>query len=224
MLFAIGAASSAIDLLKSLTASKTSSPQAANFSATTSAASGASSSAIPATATASVSGSSSQSGCVAPETMSALLDAQSQSTATSSSTTATKSQSKALKDLFNLIDGNGDGSITKSEFVQALGAGGTNTANADSVFSKLDKDGDGSVSLDELSAALKGGKGKHAHRARPPGVGDQTDPLLKALDEANTASAESRKANASYQSNSQVVQQQAQVSAAASGSALSFSA
>ena len=87
---------------------------------------------------------------VSPATMSALLDAQSQSTATGSSTTASKSQSKALKDLFDQIDGDGDGSITKSEFENALGAGGTNTANADSVFSKLDKDSDGKVSLDEM--------------------------------------------------------------------------
>ena len=40
----------------------------------------------------------------------------------------------------------------------ALGAGGTNLAQADSVFGKLDKDGDGSVSLKELASALKGGK------------------------------------------------------------------
>ena len=91
--------------------------------------------------------------------MSALLDAQSQSS--TASTTASKSRSSALKDLFAQIDGNGDGKITKSEFEEALGAGGTNLANADSVFGKLDKDGDGSVSLKELASALKGGKKSH---------------------------------------------------------------
>src|SRR5258708_5355143 len=62
-------------------------------------------------------------------------------------------------------DANGDGRISKSEFENALGAGGTNLAQADDVFSKLDKNGDGSVSLDELSSALKGagGKGHHHH-------------------------------------------------------------
>ena len=220
MLFAIGAAASAIDLLKSLTSSnKTSSTQSSNFSATTSASSDASSSA----STASVPGASAQSGNVSPETLSALLDAQSQSTS-SSSTTSTKSQSKALKDLFNQIDGNGDGSITKSEFEKALGAGGTNTANADKVFSKLDTDGDGKVGLDELSAALKGGKSKHPHHAKPAGASEQADPLLKALDESNAASAEARKASSSYANVGQVVSQQAQVSAAASGSTLSVSA
>ena len=62
----------------------------------------------------------------------------------------------ALQDLFSQIDANGDGQITKSEFENALGAGGTNIAQADDVFNKLDKDGGGSVSLDEMSSALKG--------------------------------------------------------------------
>ena len=92
--------------------------------------------------------------------MSALLDAQSQSSA-ASTTTASKSRSSALKDLFGQIDGDGDGKITKSEFEEALGAGGTNLTQADSVFGKLDKDGDGSVSLNELASALKGGKKAH---------------------------------------------------------------
>ena len=89
--------------------------------------------------------------------MSALLDAQSQS-ATGSTTTASKSRSAALKDLFGQIDGDGDGKISKKEFEDALGAGGTNLKQADSVFGKLDKDGDGSVTLKELASALKGGK------------------------------------------------------------------
>ena len=62
--------------------------------------------------------------------MSALLEAQSQSS-TGSATTASKSRSGALKDLFAQIDGDGDGKINKSEFEDALGAGGTNLAHAD---------------------------------------------------------------------------------------------
>ena len=73
------------------------------------------------------------------------------------------SRSAALKDLFWQIDADGDGKITKSEFENALGAGGTNLAQADDVFSKLDKNSDGSVSLNEMSSALKGGSGGH-HR------------------------------------------------------------
>ena len=79
------------------------------------------------------------------------------------SSSAPTSRSDALKDLFSQIDADGDGKITKSEFENALGAGGTNLAQADDVFGKLDKNGDGSVSLDEMSSALKG-KGHHHHR------------------------------------------------------------
>ena len=93
--------------------------------------------------------------------MSALIDAQSQSGTTN---TAPTNPSDALKDLFSQIDANGDGSITKSEFENALGAGGTNLAAADDVFGKLDSNGDGSVSLDEMKSALQGAGGHHGHR------------------------------------------------------------
>ena len=158
MFLALGAASSAIDALKALTSSKSSSAQSTGVSQDAkspfdlmSAASSAS--------VGSGSGSGGGSSQISPETMSALLDAQSQSSA--GSTTASKSRSAALKDLFAQIDGNGDGKISKAEFEEALGAGGTNLAQADSVFGKLDKDGDGSVSLKELASALKGGKKPH---------------------------------------------------------------
>ena len=101
------------------------------------------------------------------------------------------SLSDPLQDLFSQIDGNGDGQISKSEFENALGAGGTNMAQADNVFSKLDKNGDGNVSLDELKSALQGAGGHHGGiitpqaRAMPSGrpAADRTsgDPLAQAL-------------------------------------------
>ena len=70
----------------------------------------------------------------------------------------------ALQNLFSQIDANGDGQITKSEFENALGAGGTNLAAADDVFSQLDTNGDGTVSLSEMKSALQGGHhGGHHH-------------------------------------------------------------
>jgi hypothetical protein len=115
---------------------------------------------------------------ISSETMSALLAAQSQSGTTFQPT----SREEALKDLFSKIDADGDGKITKSEFEDALGAGGTNLAKADDVFGKLDKDGDSSVSLDELSSALKGGRGRHGHHHVAGGNDDESnDPLLQAL-------------------------------------------
>ncbi len=120
--------------------------------------------------------------------MSALLAAQDQSQAS----TAPTSRSDALKDLFSQLDANSDGKVSKSEFENALGAGGTNIAEADDVFGKLDKDGDGSASLDEMSSVLKGAGGhghRHKHVASSDGSSDSSgtsgsdsDPLLQALD------------------------------------------
>jgi hypothetical protein len=183
MLPALGAVSSAIDALQSLTSSKSSSskstgvqqPGAFDFFSGSTASAGQGSGA----------GGGSQ---ISPETMSALLAAQSSTGATA---TAPTSRSAALKDLFSQIDADGDGKITKSEFENALGAGGTNLTQADDVFSKLDKDGDGSVSLDEMSQALRGGKGRHHHHhdmASDGANGANADPLMQALQGATSTS------------------------------------
>jgi len=185
MFLALGAASSAIDALKALTSSK-SSAQTAGVSQDAKSPfdlmSSGSSASVGAGAGSGSGGGGSQ---ISPQTMSALLDAQSQSSA-GSTTTASKSRSAALKDLFGQIDGDGDGKITKSEFEEALGAGGTNIAQADSVFGKLDKDGDGSVSLKELASALKGGK--KPHHAASESDGSNSDPFSQALQGASTTS------------------------------------
>jgi Ca2+-binding EF-hand superfamily protein len=188
MLFALGAASSAVDALKALTSSKSSKPSngagenTSNVFALT-----------PANATGSNGGGPSPGGgqcaSISPETMSALLDAQSQAASGSSSTS--KGRHDALKDLFGQIDGDGDGKITKSEFEEALGAGGTNLTKADSVFGKLDKDGDGSVSLKELASALKLDKKHHDERAEGSSSGDarsNSDRFSQALQGASTTS------------------------------------
>ena len=176
MLFALGAVSSALDAIQSLTNSKSSSstqktgssqsaptnPFAIDSSSTTS------------NATSPVNAGKTPQ--ISPETMNALFAAQSQSTdstgsaasSTSSSSTSSTSTSRdaALKDLFSQIDGDGDGKITKSEFENALGAGGTNLAQADDVFSKMDTNSDGSVSLDEMSKALKSGPSRPCPRCQ----------------------------------------------------------
>ncbi len=159
MLGVAALATSAMDLLQSLTAKK-------NASSTSKTTTGLSQSGsfqlgAPTSITATTSttaGSTSSSGNLSTSTMSALLDAQSQTNVSGTS----KTRSDALKDLLKLLDGDGNGSISKAEFEDKLGAGGTNVANADKVFGKLDKDGDGSVSLDELGKALKGaGRPRH---------------------------------------------------------------
>jgi len=186
MFFALGAASSAFDALKALTSSK-SSTQTTGVSQDSAATFGLSSSNAPASIGPG-SGSGGGGSQISPETMSALLDAQGQSSA--GSTTASKSRSAALKDLFGQIDGDGDGKISKEEFETALGAGGTNLTQADSVFGKLDKDGDDSISLDELSSALKGGKKHHERDESSSGTdgGSNSDPFSQALQGASSTS------------------------------------
>jgi EF-hand domain pair len=203
MLFALGAASTALDAIQSLTSPKSSSPPVTGFdSASTdpfAVSTPTSASSTPATGGSGFSQ-------LSPATMSALLAAQGQSS-TATTTSASTSPSSALQDLFSQIDSNGDGEISKSEFENALGAGGTNIAQADDVFSKMDKNGDGSVSLDEMSSALKGSgsKGGHHHHMHVGGSGGgndaggtgssaatsadgSSDPLLQALAGATSSS------------------------------------
>src|SRR5258708_32525330 len=104
MLFALGAAGSLLDALQSLTSSKSS-------SATTSTDPG-QGSANPFDPTTTTQGQVStgfSAGCsgpqISPQTMSALIDAQSQSGATSAAST---NPSDALKDLFSQIHAGGD--------------------------------------------------------------------------------------------------------------------
>jgi hypothetical protein len=196
MLFALGAASSALDILKSLTSSKSSSaPQPTGPGQDTTQLfdiSGGGASASTGSTAPSGSGGYSQ---ISPATMSALLAAQGQSS-TGSTTSASASPSDALKDLFSQLDADGNGQVSKSEFEDALGAGGTNIAQADDVFGKLDKDNNGTVNLDEMSSALKGAGGKgghhHHHVASSDGSGDSSgsssDPLMQALDGASSTS------------------------------------
>jgi hypothetical protein len=249
MFLALGAASSAIDALKALTSSKSSAANSTGVSQNAKSPFDLLSSNAQ-TSVGSSSGSGGGCAQISPETMSALLDAQSQSS--SGATTASRSRSSALKDLFAQIDGDGDGKITKSEFDEALGAGGTNLDNADSVFGKLDKDGDGSVSLKELASALRP-KGHHNHRDDSNGAsGSGSDPFSQALQGASTTSvtnsdgsvttsltyadgskvtmttaasgSSSRSATSSYNFIEQMIQRQAQaISSAATGS-LSVSA
>ena len=126
MFLALGAASSALDALKALASSKSSSAPSTGVSQNA----------------------KSPFDLLSSNSQASVGSGSGSSTA---SATASKSRASALKDLFAQIDGNGDGKITKSEFEDALGAGGTNLANADSVFGKLE-DGDGSVSLKELAS------------------------------------------------------------------------
>ena len=165
MLFALGAVSSALDAIKSLTSSSSSSGQpAGGFGDPATNPFDLSGNAPVPSIVVPASGGLSQ---LSPATMSALLAAQGQ---WSTSASAPTGASGALQDLFSKIDANGG--ISKSEFENALGAGGTNLAQADDVFNKLDTNGDGTVSLGELWSAMKGnGFGGHHHQVAGAGTG-----------------------------------------------------
>lgn len=105
-----------------------------------------------------------------------------------------------LNDLFALLDADGNGAVSKSEFETALGAGGTNLAAADSVFARLDKDGDGAVSSNELASVLSGSRRGHGHHGHAGGVTSGT-------------------ATSSYNVAEQAIQRQAQAVASTSVSA-----
>ena len=188
MFLALGAASSAIDLLKSLTGSS-SAPAAATANGSAKTGFSVASADQLATANTTFGGSSPGTlspGTLSPGTLTALFSAQ-QPGASTQSTRGT-----ALQSLFSTLDADGSGGISKTEFENALGAGGSNTAKADEVFGKLDADGDGSVSLAELGGALKSGKGHRHHAGKAQDDRSQTDPLLQALDGASaTASTNS---------------------------------
>lgn len=183
MLPAFIAASSALDLLNSLTSSSSKqSRQARDTSFDLPSSSSASKSPFSETETPWGRGNSGQSQLLSSSTMTSLFSLQSEQANLSHSTDS--SRASPLKQLFALLDGNSDGAISKSEFQDKLGAGGTNLANADKVFGKLDKDGDGALSLDELSVVMKG-KG---HHHPPPFEGQgNADAVMRGLQGASTA-------------------------------------
>jgi len=180
MYFALGAAAStALDLVSSLVPAKSTTKTGVNqngsglFDIAGASKTASSSTASPASSTVSTGG------ALSPATFNALLAAQDPGKSDSTGVSA------ALKSLFAQIDGNGDGKITKAEFEDKLGAGGTNIQAANNVFNKMDADADGSVSLDEMASALKG---KGAHQSGGGSGGGGADALMQALQAASSTS------------------------------------
>jgi Ca2+-binding EF-hand superfamily protein len=134
-----------------------------------------SSSATPAAANGSGSGSSSPQ--FNPETFTALISMQ-------MNTSAAPGQS-----LFSQLDSNGDGSISQSEFDSMFSSADQSQAN--SVFSALDTNGDGSISQNELASAQQNqqsqqAQGHHHHHHHMGGAGqsqgqDQSQDPLETL-------------------------------------------
>jgi len=94
-------------------------------------------------------GSSSTTSPLAPATMDAMLSVQGQGQTPLVNGDAFSAQ------LFGMLDGNGDGAISQSEFDSVFGKNG-DTTKADALFAQLDANHDGNVSPDELTNALSG--------------------------------------------------------------------
>jgi hypothetical protein len=86
---------------------------------------------------------------LAPDTMSALLTVQ------GNGQTPMVNGDAFSQQLFSMLDANGDGSISQSEFDQVFSKNG-DTSKADAIFAQLDANHDGNVSPDELTNALSG--------------------------------------------------------------------
>ena len=84
----------------------------------------------------------------------------------------------AADKLFDKIDTDGDGKISKTELEAAFTAAGGTAEQADAAFAKLDTDGDGAVTKGEFVAAARGHH--HAHAAQPAANGGAADAALKA--------------------------------------------
>jgi len=70
--------------------------------------------------------------------------------------------------MFSLLDGNGDGAVSQSEFDAAFGQNG-HTTQANGLFAQIDTNSDGSISLQELTNALEG---QDPTQAQGQGPGD----------------------------------------------------
>lgn len=206
MLAALGAVSSVLDILQSLTSQKSSSPAVGQPAANPFDVTGSATTSTGATPLQPASGFSP----ISPQTMSALIAAQGDTT-----NTAPTNPSGALRDLFSRIDANGDGSITKTEFENALGAGGTNIAAADDVFGKLDSNGDGTVGLDEIKSALQGAGSNHGHH--------HMHALHAGWVDGSDASSATSSATSSYNLIEQLIQREAQALSTSAAASLSVS-
>lgn len=95
-------------------------------------------------------------------TMSALIDAQAQSS---------NGLSRDQQRVFGELDADGDGSVSSTELQNAFGSGNSDIAKY--VMGKLDTNGDGSISTDEFKAGTTRHAGHHHMHMPPPPDGSQ---------------------------------------------------
>jgi len=150
MFFLAGpAASSALDLISSLQQALSGNNSAQSPATFDPAATPGTSSTPPSTTTSGTS--SAPAAPLSPSTLNALFSVQGQG----QQPLLMVNGDALSQQLFSMLDTNGDGQISQSEFDAAFGQNG-NTTQANNLFAKIDTNGDGSVTLQELTNALDG--------------------------------------------------------------------
>lgn len=87
-----------------------------------------------------------------------------------------KKQQPGPGDMFDKIDADGDGKISKSELETAITQAGGSPDQADKLFAKLDKDGDGSVSKTDFVSGMRALHHGHGHRKTDAAAAAPADP------------------------------------------------
>ncbi len=90
---------------------------------------------------------------------------------------------------FKAADANADGSITKSEFSDALSEKGFSTEKIDTMFNRIDSSGDGSISRLESDTAMEEMKNKMQEMMsmmKSVGGGGQSPSLLDFLQDSES--------------------------------------
>lgn len=183
MMFLAGAAAStALDLVSSLSktldeATKSSKSKHSPFQISNS--DGTSSSASSTGACA-----SGQCGTIAPGTMNALFQAQGAGDGSQSSSSTGKLGGYGAR-MMSFLDADKDGAVSASELSDALGDKATDEQK-NALLAKLDGDGNGSISQDELASALRNYRGQqHRHHHMNAAA---IDPAASAATTTNAAS------------------------------------
>jgi hypothetical protein len=101
--------------------------------------------------------------------MSTAISSVSSSTTTAPTFDPAKGAARLATKIFDDMDADTDGSVSKDEFVKGLESKGVSSDDATKQFDAIDKEGTGSITKDDLTAAIKSGDFKPP---RPQGGGE----------------------------------------------------
>jgi Ca2+-binding EF-hand superfamily protein len=118
-------------------------------------------------------------GNLSSDTLSALLAALDGSTTSSTSSSGSDDHSKLAQKIFDSIDSDQDGKVTKDEFVSGRPKG-VSESQASDLFSQIDSDGKGSIDESQFASSLPSGPPPFA-TGDQSGSGDASGDLVSQL-------------------------------------------